>query len=156
MGNVIHFSKKLPGTIYSAAEEVERAGGFALPIKCDLRNEQDIDSAITQIIEKFGGIDIVINNASAISLTPVDQTTSKKYDLMHQINGRGSFLLTQKALPYLRKSTKNPHVLFMSPPPTMKAEWFEGHAAYTASKMSMSMWVLGMSKEFKELVEESH
>jgi citronellol/citronellal dehydrogenase len=131
---------------------VEKAGGTALPIKCDLRSEQDIDSAITKIIEKFGGIDIVVNNASAISLTRVEQTSAKKYDLMHQINGRGSFLLTQKALPHLKKSTKNPHVLFLSPPPVMNADWFKGHVAYTASKMLMSMWVLGMARDFKEYV----
>lgn len=114
-----------------------------------MREERDIDNAISQIISRFGTIDVLINNASAISLTPLEQTSTKKYDLMHSINARGSFLLTAKALPYLKQAT-NPHVLFLSPPLGMRAEWFAGNVAYTASKMTMSMWVLGMSQELGE------
>jgi citronellol/citronellal dehydrogenase len=138
---------KLPGTIYSAAKEIEAAGGKALPLIVDVRSEEQVETAIKKTVEAFGGIDILINNASAISLTPTEATDMKKYDLMHNINTRGTFLCSQKAIPYLRKA-KNPHVLNLSPPLNMEARWFQNHVAYTMAKFGMSMCVLGMSAEF--------
>ena len=138
---------KLPGTIHTAAEEIEAAGGRAFAVKTDIRFEDQIETAINAGAEHFGGLDIVVNNASAISLTGTLDTTMKSFDRMHDINARGSFLVTQKALPHLLKA-ENPHVLNLSPPLNFDAKWFAGHAAYTLAKYSMSVWVLGMSKEF--------
>lgn len=143
---------KLPGTIFSAAKEIEAAGGTALPIQCDIRDEAQIEAAIAKTAETFGGIDILINNASAINLTRTDQTPAKRFDLMFDVNVRGTFLTSQAALPYLRKSAeegRNPHILNLSPPLSMKAVWFKNHVAYTMAKYGMSMCVLGMSEEFK-------
>jgi len=143
---------KLPGTIFSAAKEIEDAGGRALPIQCDIRDETQIEAAIAKTAEAFGGIDILVNNASAINLTRTDQTPAKRFDLMFDVNVRGTFLTSQAALPYLRKSAedgRNPHILNLSPPLSMKAVWFKNHVAYTMAKYGMSMCVLGMAEEFK-------
>jgi len=143
---------KLPGTIFTAAKEIEASGGIALPIQCDIRDETAIESAVQQAAEKFGGIDILINNASAINLTPTEKTPAKRFDLMFDVNVRGTFLTSQAAIPFLRKSAesgRNPHILTLSPPLSMKAKWFKNHVAYTMSKYGMSMCVLGMSEEFK-------
>jgi citronellol/citronellal dehydrogenase len=143
---------KLPGTIFTAAKEIEAAGGTALPIQCDIRDEAQIEAAIAKTAETFGGIDILVNNASAINLTRTDQTPAKRFDLMFDVNVRGTFLTSQAALPFLRKSAeagRNPHILNLSPPLSMKAVWFKNHVAYTMAKYGMSMCVLGMSEEFK-------
>lgn len=143
---------KLPGTIHSAAEEIRAAGGLALPIKCDLRDENQIAAAVAQAASQFGGIDILINNASAINLTRTEDTPAKRFDLMFDVNVRGTFLASQAALPHLRESAeagRNPHILTLSPPLSMKAKWFKNHVAYTMAKYGMSMCVLGMSEEFK-------
>jgi len=140
---------KLEGTIYSAAEEIEKAGGKALPIFLDVRDEEMVQGAVAKAVETFGGIDILINNASAISLTPTEFTDMKRYDLMHGVNVRGTFLMTKSCLPHLKKS-KNAHVLNLSPPLNMDAKWFASHVAYTMSKFGMSMCVLGMAEEFKD------
>ncbi len=140
---------KLPGTIFSAAEDIITAGGKALPIKTDIRFEEEIQAAISATVAEFGGIDIVVNNASAISLTGTLETPMKMYDRMYTINARGSFLVTKLALPHLIQA-ENPHVLNLSPPLNMQAKWFQGHAAYTLAKYAMSVWVLGMSAEFKD------
>ena len=144
---------KLPGTIYSAAAEIEAAGGVALPIQCDLRDEAQIEAAIAQAAAEFGGIDILINNASAINLTKTEATPAKRFDLMFDVNVRGTFLTSQAAIPHLRESAKagrNPHILTLSPPLSMKAKWFQHHVAYTMAKYGMSMCVLGMSEEFRK------
>jgi citronellol/citronellal dehydrogenase len=143
---------KLPGTIYSAAKEIEAAGGHALPIQCDIREEQQVIEAAQKSAETFGGIDILINNASAISLTPTDATPIKRFDLMFGVNVRGTFLCTQACLPYLKTSAtakRNPHVLTLSPPLNMEARWFAPHVAYTMAKYGMSMCVLGHAEEFR-------
>ena len=139
---------KLPGTIYSAAEDIERAGGQALPLTVDIRHEEQIAEAVQQTVRKWGGIDICVNNASAISLTDTESTPMKRFDLMHQVNTRGTFATTQACLTELKKA-KNPHVLNLSPPLNMKAHWFSGHVAYTMAKYGMSMCVLGMAEEFR-------
>ena len=142
----------LPGTIYSAADEIRAAGGSALPIQCDIRNEEEIAAAITATVKTFGGIDILINNASAINLTPTEKTPAKRFDLMFDVNVRGTFLTSQAAIPHLRESAesgRNPHILTLSPPLSMKAKWFKPHLAYTMAKYGMSMCVLGMAEEFK-------
>jgi citronellol/citronellal dehydrogenase len=139
---------KLPGTIFTAAKEIEAAGGKALPIMCDIRFEEQVVDAVNQTVAKFGGIDICVNNASAISLTGTLETPMKKYDLMNGINARGTFLVSQATLPFLLKA-KNPHILNISPPLNMKPHWFAGHVAYTMAKYGMSMCVLGMAEEFK-------
>ena len=144
---------KLPGTIHSAAQEIRDAGGVALPIQCDLRDEEQIAAAVNQAAQEFGGIDILINNASAINLTPTEATPAKRFDLMFDVNVRGTFLTSQAAIPHLRESAKagrNPHILTLSPPLSMKAKWFQHHVAYTMAKYGMSMCVLGMSEEFRE------
>ena len=144
---------KLPGTIYSAAAEIEAVGGVALPIQCDLRDEAQIEAAIAQAAAEFGGIDILINNASAINLTKTEATPAKRFDLMFDVNVRGTFLTSQAAIPHLRESAKagrNPHILTLSPPLSMKAKWFQHHVAYTMAKYGMSMCVLGMSEEFRK------
>jgi citronellol/citronellal dehydrogenase len=143
---------KLPGTIHTAAEEIRAAGGTALPIQCDLRDENQIASAIAQAASEFGGIDILINNASAINLTRTEDTPARRFDLMFDVNVRGTFLTSQAAIPHLRDSAeagRNPHILTLSPPLSMKAKWFKNHVAYTMAKYGMSMCVLGMSEEFK-------
>jgi citronellol/citronellal dehydrogenase len=139
---------KLPGTIYTAAKEIEGAGGQALPIVCDIRFEDQVQAAVKHAVDKFNGIDICINNASAISLTGTEQTEMKRYDLMHSINTRGTFLVSKTCLPYL-KQAKNPHILNLSPPLNMETRWFAPHVAYTMAKFGMSMCVLGMAGEYK-------
>lgn len=139
---------KLEGTIYTAAAEIEALGAKALAVQCDIRDEEQVEKAVQLAVETFGGIDILINNASAINLTPTLQTPMKRYDLMHQINGRGTFLVSQKCLPYLLKSD-NPHILNLSPPLNLDPKWFGPHVAYTMAKYNMSLCVLGMAEEFK-------
>jgi citronellol/citronellal dehydrogenase len=144
---------KLPGTIHTAAEEIRAAGGTALAIQCDLRDENQISAAVEQAAKEFGGIDILINNASAINLTPTEATPAKRFDLMFDVNVRGTFLTSQAAIPHLRASAeagRNPHILTLSPPLSMKAKWFQHHVAYTMAKYGMSMCVLGMSEEFRK------
>ncbi|XP_046411777.1 hydroxysteroid dehydrogenase-like protein 2 [Neodiprion virginianus] len=140
---------KLPGTIYSAAKEIEAAGGKALPCVVDVRDETQVISAVENAVKKFGGIDALINNASAISLTRTLDTDMKRYDLMHNINTRGTFLVSKICLPYLLKSP-NPHIVNISPPLNLAPHWFAPHVAYTMAKYGMSMCVLGMAEEFKE------
>lgn len=139
---------KLEGTIYTAAKEIEDAGGQALPLICDIRDEEAVQSCVDQTVAQFGGIDICINNASAISLTPTQHTPMKRYDLMNQVNARGTFLVSQKCLPHL-KNASNPHILNIAPPLDMKAKWFKNHVAYTMAKYGMSLCTLGMSEEFR-------
>lgn len=143
---------KLPGTIFTAAEEIEAVGGKALPIQCDLRDENQISSAVSQAVEEFNGLDILINNASAINLTPTLQTPAKRFDLMFSVNVRATFLTSQAAIPALKESAKagrNPNILMMSPPLSMKSKWFKNHLAYTMAKYGMSMCVLGLADELK-------
>ncbi|MFN7539102.1 MAG: SDR family oxidoreductase [Bacteroidota bacterium] len=139
---------RLGGTIFSAAQEVEAAGGKGLAIQLDIRYEDQIQAAMEKAAAHFGGIDVVINNASAIQLTPTDKTESKRFDLMHDINVRGTFLMVKHALPFLRKGN-NPHILTLSPPINLDPKWLAGHVAYTVSKYSMSMMALGWAAEFK-------
>jgi len=139
---------KLPGTIYTAAEDIEASGGQALPIVCDIREEEAVQKAVDACVDKFGGIDICVNNASAISLTPTPHTTMKKYDLMNQVNARGTYLLSKLCLPHLIDSD-HAHILNLAPPLDMSAKWFKNHTAYTMAKYGMSMCTLGMSAEFK-------
>jgi putative sterol carrier protein/NAD(P)-dependent dehydrogenase (short-subunit alcohol dehydrogenase family) len=141
---------KLPGTIYTAAKEIEAAGGKALPMMVDVRDESSIQKSVEEAVKKFGGIDILINNASAISLTGTEATSMKKFDLMHSINTRGTFLVSKLCLPYLKASKNNPHILNLSPPLNLDPKWFKDTVAYTMAKYGMSMCVLGMSEEFKE------
>ncbi|WP_332771711.1 SDR family oxidoreductase [Phenylobacterium sp.] len=140
--------KHLPGTIYTAAKEIEDAGGQALPLIVDVRDEASVYDAVQKTVERFGGIDICVNNASAISLTGTLATDMKRYDLMNQVNARGTFLTSKACIPHL-KNAANPHVLMLSPPLDMSPRWFEGHTAYTMAKFGMSMCVLGMAAEFK-------
>lgn len=143
---------KLPGTLSSAAAAVEAAGGQCLPLQVDIRDEARLEQAVKQTAEHWGGVDILINNASAISLTPTEVTTMKKFDLMFGVNVRGTFASTQACLPHLRASAKagrNPHVLTLSPPLNLNPSWFASHVAYTMAKYGMSMCVLGHAKEFK-------
>ncbi len=145
---------KLPGTIYSAADEIEAAGGKALPLQVDIRDEAQVVEAARRTVETFGGIDIVINNASAINLTPTGETSMKRFDLMFGVNVRGTFLVTQACLPHLQHSAqagRNPHVLTLAPPLNMQARWFAPHVAYTMAKYGMSMCVLGHAEEFRPL-----
>jgi len=142
----------LPGTIYTAADEIRETGGVALPIQCDLRDEKQIESAVAQAAAEFGGLDILINNASAINLTPTLATPAKRFDLMFSVNVRATFLTSQAAIPHLKESAaagRNPHILTMSPPLSMSAKWFKPHLAYTMAKYGMSMCVLGLAEEFK-------
>ncbi|XP_022920148.1 hydroxysteroid dehydrogenase-like protein 2 [Onthophagus taurus] len=139
---------KLPGTIYTAAAEIERAGGKALPCIVDVRDEKQVQEAVKKAVQKFGGIDIVINNASAISITGTVDTEMKRYDLMHNINTRGTFMVSKECIPYLQKSS-HPHILNISPPLNMHPGWFSRNVAYTMAKYGMSMCVLGMSDELK-------
>src|SRR5277367_6915577 len=139
---------KLEGTIYTAAAEIERAGGKALPLMVDIRDEAIVRDGLDKTAARFGGIDIVVNNASAISLTPVSQTDMKRFDLMHQINARGTFVVSKLAIPYLAKAA-NPHLLMMSPPLDMKEKWFAPHTAYSMAKFGMSLVVLGLAGELR-------
>jgi len=140
---------RLPGTIFTAAEEIEREGGKALPLMVDIRFEEQLRDGVRQAVERFGGIDILVNNASAISLTGTLETPMKKFDLMFGVNVRGTYATTQACLPALLEA-KNPHVLMLSPPLNMKPKWFQNHVAYTMAKYGMSMCVLGMAEEFRE------
>ncbi|MBP2294923.1 SDR family oxidoreductase [Azospirillum rugosum] len=139
---------KLPGTIYSAAEEIEAAGGKALPILCDIRDEAQVADAVAKTVQAFGGIDILVNNASAISLTGTLETPMKRWDLMMGVNGRGTFACSQACLPHLLKAD-NPHILTLSPPLNLSPRWFQHHTAYTIAKYAMSLCTLGMSAEFR-------
>lgn len=139
---------KLPGTIHSAAEAIEKAGGQALPVVCDIRDEDSVEAAVQAAVDRFGGIDIVVNNASAIFPRGTADTPMKRYDLMHQVNARGTFLVTQKCLPYLEKA-ENPHILALSPPLDMREMWFAPHVAYTSAKYGMSLCILGWAGEFR-------
>lgn len=140
----------LPGTIYTAAAEIVAVGGCALPLETDIRHEDQVLAAVAKTAERFGGIDILVNNASAISLTRSAETTMKRFDLMIDVNLRGTFLCSQACLPFLRKAG-NPHILTLSPPLNMEAKWFAQHTAYSISKYGMSMCVLGMAEEFRPL-----
>ncbi len=139
---------KLPGTIYTAADEIVAAGGEALPVILDVRDETNVREAVEQTVSHFGGIDICVNNASAISLTSTPDTDMKRYDLMHQINGRGTYLVSKYCIPHLKQSN-NAHILNLAPPLDMKPKWFGPHLAYTMAKFTMSMCVLGMAEELK-------
>lgn len=140
---------KLGGTIFSVAKEVVEAGGEALPVACDIRSEEQVAQAVAKTIEVFGGIDILINNASAISLTNIEKTEPKRFDLMFDINVRGTFFVSRACIPYLRKGS-NPHILNLSPPVNMDGKWFGAHTAYTLSKYNMSLIALGLSEELKK------
>lgn len=140
---------KLPGTIYTAADEIEKAGGKALPLVVDIREESQLLEAAKRAVETFGGIDILVNNASAIYLSGVMETPMKRFDLMNQVNVRGTFLACQVCLPYLLKA-ENPHILTFSPPLNLKPQWFKNHTAYTMAKYGMSMTVLGLAAEFSD------
>jgi citronellol/citronellal dehydrogenase len=140
---------KLEGTIFTAAEEIEKLGVKALPLQCDIRNEEQIADAVKKTVETFGGIDILINNASAINLTPTEQTEPKRFDLMHGIQVRGTFFMCKACIPHLKKST-NAHILNLSPPLNLNPKWFAQHLAYTMSKYGMSMIILGLAEELKK------
>jgi citronellol/citronellal dehydrogenase len=139
----------LPGTIHTAAAEVKAAGGHALPLVCDIRNDQAVADAVAAAADRFGGIDIVVNNASAIALLGTEATSMSRYDLMQQVNARGTFLVSKTCLPWLMKA-ENPHILALAPPLNMKEKWFAPHVAYSMAKFGMSMCVLGMAGEFRE------
>ena len=139
---------KLPGTIFSAAAEIEAAGGKALPLQVDIRDEAAVEAAVAQTVERFGGLDICINNASAISLTGTLATPGKRFDLMMNINTRGTYVTSRACLPHLLKAA-NPHILTLSPPLNMDPKWFKPHVAYTIAKYGMSLCVLGMAEEFR-------
>lgn len=140
---------KLEGTIFTTAQEIEDAGGKALPVQCDVRDDEQIQAAVRMAVETFGGIDILVNNCSAIQLTGTLETPIKRFDLMHQVNVRATFAASQCCLPHLKKA-ENPHILTLSPPLNMNPKWFKNHCAYTMSKYGMSMCVLGMAEEFKK------
>lgn len=140
---------KLPGTIFTAADEIRESGGEALPVVCDIRDESAVEAAVQAGVDQFGGIDICVNNASAISLTGTLQTTMKRFDLMHQINTRGTFLVSKTCIPHLLKAD-NPHILNLSAPLNMEEKWFRHHVAYSMAKYGMSMCVLGMAGEFRD------
>lgn len=140
---------RLGGTIYKTAEEVEQAGGKALAVQCDIRSEEQVQQVVDKAIEKFGSIDALINNASAISLTSTEKTEPKRYDLMHDINVRGTFFMSRACIPHLRKSS-NAHILNLSPPINLNPRWLAGHLAYTMSKYDMTMIALGLSAELKK------
>ena len=139
---------KLDGTIFTAAEEIEKIGVKALPIVVDIRDEEMVNEAVNKTVKEFGGIDVLVNNASAIGLTPTEQTSMKRYDLMHDINVRGTFMVSKTCIPHL-KNAENPHILTLSPPLNLDPSWFGAHLAYTMSKFGMSMTVLGQSNELK-------
>ncbi|NLB12472.1 MAG: NAD(P)-dependent oxidoreductase [Gammaproteobacteria bacterium] len=137
---------KLPGTIHTAAAEVEAAGGKALALQCDIRDEANVEAAVAATVERFGGIDILVNNASAIWLAGIEDTPMKRFDLMQQVNARGTFLTTQKCLPQLRRAA-NPHVLTLAPPPSLDPKWWAPHTGYTLAKMGMSFVTLGLAAD---------
>jgi len=139
---------KLPGTIHTAAAEIEAAGGTALPVVVDIREEAMVEAAVEAAVQRFGGIDVLVNNASAISLTGTLATPMKRYDLMHGVNARGTFLCSQKCIPHLKRAA-NPHILNISPPLSMEAKWFAPHVAYTMAKYGMSLCALGMHEELR-------
>lgn len=139
---------RLPGTIFTAAEEIEKAGGKALPLPCDIRDEQSVEKAVAETVARFGAIDILVNNASAINLSGTLATPMKRYDLMHQVNARGTFMVSQKCIPHLARA-ENPHVLNLSPPLDFDVKWFANHAAYTLAKYGMSVFAWAMAEEFK-------
>lgn len=139
---------KLEGTIHTAAKAIEAAGGKALPIQCDIRDEASVEAAVQATADAFGGIDIVVNNASAIFPMPTKDTPAKKWDLMHQVNARGTYVVTRACLPFLEKA-ENPHILALSPPLDMRSHWFGPHVAYTSAKYGMSLCILGWSEEFR-------
>jgi citronellol/citronellal dehydrogenase len=152
VAKTVETNPKLPGTIYSAAGEIEAAGGKALPLQTDIRDEASVLAAVEQAVATFGGVDILVNNASAISLTPTPDTPMKRFDLMFGVNVRGTYLCTQACLPQLIKAAqagRNPHVLNMSPPLSMKEHWFKNHVAYTMAKYGMSECTLGHAGEFR-------
>ncbi|MFV2093588.1 MAG: SDR family oxidoreductase, partial [Hyphomicrobiales bacterium] len=140
---------RLDGTIHTAAAAIEKAGGKALALVVDIRNEASVEAAVAQTVAHFGGIDICVNNASAIALTSTEHTAMKRFDLMHQVNTRGTFLVSKTCLPHLQKAA-NPHILMLSPPLEMRAEWFAPHLAYTMAKFGMSMCVLGLAQELSQ------
>ncbi len=140
---------KLPGTVYTAAAELEEAGGQALPVVCDIRDEKAVASAVEQGVERFGGIDIVVNNASAIALLPTEKVSMSRFDLMHSVNARGTFLVSKTCLPLLLDA-ENPHILTLAPPLNMLEKWFAPHVAYSMAKYGMSLCVLGMAGEFRQ------
>ncbi|RFC62048.1 NAD(P)-dependent oxidoreductase [Fulvimarina endophytica] len=140
---------KLPGTVHTAIEEIEAAGGKGLAVVCDIREDEQVEGAVARAVERFGGIDICINNASAIQLTGTLETEMKRYDLMNGVNARGTFLVSKTCLPHLLK-TDNPHILNLAPPLDMSPKWFAGHTAYTMAKFGMSMCTLGMAAEFRK------
>ena len=140
---------KLPGTIYTAADEVREAGGEALAVVCDIRSEDEVAAAVDAAVERFGGIDICVNNASAISLRPTSTTSMRRFDLMHSVNTRGTFLVSKTCLPHLQKA-ENPHILNISPPLNFEEKWFAPHVAYSIAKYGMSLCVLGMAGEFRD------
>jgi len=145
----VEANAKLGGTIFSAAEEMEKAGGQALAVQCDIRFEDQVQNVIDKAVERFGGIDILVNNASAISLTPTEQTDPKRFDLMYSINVRGTFFIVKACIPHLKKST-NSHILTLSPPVNMNPRWLKGHIAYTLTKYNMSMMAMGWAAELKQ------
>ena len=145
----IEENPKLGGTIFSSAEEIEKAGGKALPVQCDIRFEDQIQKAVDNAVAHFGGIDIIVNNASAISLTPTEQTEPKRFNLMHDINVRGTFFMTKACIPHLKKSA-NAHILTLSPPINLDPKWLASHVAYTMAKYNMSMMAIGWAAEFKQ------
>jgi citronellol/citronellal dehydrogenase len=146
-GKTVAPHAKLPGTIYTVADEVERAGGQALAIQLDVRDEQAIQAAVEQVLQHFGGIDVLVNNASAIGMTSTLETTAKRLDLMWDVNMRATFLVSQACIPHLRRAA-NPHILTLSPPLNLDAKWFAPHLAYTISKYGMSLCTLGLAREF--------
>lgn len=149
VAKTIEEDSKLGGTIYSAAEEIEAVGGKALPVQCDIRNEEQIKNAVAKTVEKFGGIDIVINNASAINLSSTEEMETKRFDLIHNINVRGTFLVTKYCIEFLKKAA-NPHILTLSPPINLQPKWLGNHIAYTMSKYNMTLLALGWAEELKK------
>jgi citronellol/citronellal dehydrogenase len=149
LGKTADANPKLPGTVHETAQEIQALGGKAIACVCDIRFEDQVQRAVDETVAAFGGIDICVNNASAISLTPTLSTDMKRYDLMHQINTRGTFLCSKLCLPHLLKAA-NPHILMLSPPPQLKPEWFGPHLAYTIAKYGMSLCVLGLAQEFRD------
>src|SRR6476620_7616428 len=145
----VEINPKLEGTIYSAAEEIENAGGKALAVQCDIRFEEQVLNAVDNAVAAFGGTDILVNNASAIALTPVEQTSAKQFDLMHDINVRGTFFVSKACIPYLKKAD-NPHILTLSPPINLSPKWLGSHLAYTMSKYNMSMIAMGLAEELRK------
>lgn len=149
LGKSVELDPRLPGTVFTAAEEVEAAGGHALPLVADVRSEEQVRSAVERTVSTFGGLDVLVNNASAISLTATLETSMKGFDLMQQVNARGTFLCSRACVPHLRRSA-NPHILNLAPPLDLRAKWFAPHLAYSLAKFGMSLCTLGMAEEFRE------